>query len=265
MIRKQLIDISKYDQKCPYAMTPIGICIHNTANDASAQNERDNVNRPENTASVSFHVAIDDKEAIQLIPFNRNAWHAGDGSNGTGNRKYIAIEICYSKSGGTRFIEAEKRSAKEVATLLKNYGWGISNIRKHQDFSGKYCPHRTLDMGWQRFLDMIKAELDGDQPTNELYRVRKSWADASSQLGAFSNFVNAIALCDQNPGYSVYNSSGTKVYPGEQGELYRVRRSWADSSSQLGAFSNILNAIALCDQNPGYSVYNSSGTKIYSA
>ena len=24
----------------------------------------------------------------------------------------------------------------------------------------KYCPHRTLDMGWQRFLNMIKAELN---------------------------------------------------------------------------------------------------------
>ncbi|WP_322459326.1 N-acetylmuramoyl-L-alanine amidase family protein, partial [Clostridium perfringens] len=107
------------------------------------------------------HIAIDDKEAIQLIPFNRNVWHAGDGSNGDGNRNYIAIEICYSKSGGDRFIKAEQRAAKEVASLLKQYGWGISKIRKHQDFSGKYCPHRTLDMGWQRFLNMAQAELGG--------------------------------------------------------------------------------------------------------
>ena len=43
---------------------------------------------------------------------------------------------------------------------LKENNWDISHVKKHQDFSGKYCPHRTLDMGWQRFLDMIQAELD---------------------------------------------------------------------------------------------------------
>ena len=159
MLKQMLIDSNKYGVKCPYSMTPKGICIHNTANDASALAERNNVNRWDNEAEVSFHIAIDDIEAIQLIPFNRNSWHAGDGGNGPGNRDYIAIEICYSKSGGDRFIKAEQRAAKEVAALLKEYGWSINNVKKHQDFSNKYCPHRTLDMGWQRFLNMIQAEL----------------------------------------------------------------------------------------------------------
>lgn len=160
MLKQMLIDSNKYGVKCPYAMTPKGICIHNTANDASALAERNNVNRWDNDAEVSFHIAIDDIEAIQLIPFNRNAWHSGDGGNGPGNRNYIAIEICYSKSGGDRFIKAEQRAAKEVASLLKEYGWTINNVKKHQDFSNKYCPHRTLDLGWQRFLNMIQAELN---------------------------------------------------------------------------------------------------------
>lgn len=30
---------------------------------------------------------------------------------------------------------------------------------KHQDFSGKYCPHRTLDLGWERFLNKIRTYL----------------------------------------------------------------------------------------------------------
>lgn len=157
---KNFIPESQYPSKCPYSMVPKGICIHNTANDASAIQERNNVARDNNTAEVSFHIAIDDKEAIQLIPFNRNAWHAGDGSTGQGNRSYIAIEICYSLSGGERFINAEKRAAKEIAVLLKQYGWTLANVKKHQDFSGKYCPHRTLDMGYQRFLNMIQSELN---------------------------------------------------------------------------------------------------------
>lgn len=165
---KNLIPESQYPTKCPYSMQPKGICIHNTANDASAINERNYMARGDNQNEVSFHIAIDDKEAIQCIAFNRNAWHAGDGGNGQGNRNYIAVEICYSKSGGDKFIKAEKRAAKEVATLLKQYGWTINNVKKHQDFSNKYCPHRTLDMGWQRFLNMIQAEL------NILNRINKS-------------------------------------------------------------------------------------------
>ena len=160
---QNLISSSKYDIKCPYTMNPIGICIHNTANDAPAENEISYMHS--NNYEVSFHVAVDDKKAIQGLPFNRNAWAAGDGGKGTGNRYYIHYEICYSKSGGSRFIEAEKRAAKEIAEELKRRGWGIDRVKKHQDFSGKYCPHRTLDMGYSRIIDMIKAELGNTTST----------------------------------------------------------------------------------------------------
>ena len=116
-----------------------------------------------NNNQVSFHVAVDDKEAVQGIPFGRNAWHAGDG-NGKGNRSSIAIEICYSKSGGERFDKAERNAAELIAGMLKERGWGIDKVKKHQDWSGKYCPHRTLDMGWQRFLDMVSSFLAGGVP-----------------------------------------------------------------------------------------------------
>ena len=87
--------------------------VHNTYNDASAENEIAYMIRNDN--EVSFHFAVDDKEAVQGLPLNRNGWHAGDGSEGTGNRKSIAIEICYSESGGDRFLKAEKNSAKLIA------------------------------------------------------------------------------------------------------------------------------------------------------
>ena len=159
MLIQSLIDSSKYGVKCPYSMSPKGICVHNTANDAPAKNEISYMKS--NNNEVSFHIAVDDVEAIQAIPFNRNAWAAGDSGSGNGNRNYIHVEICYSKSGGNRFTNAEKRAAKEIAALLKQFGWTIANVKKHQDFSGKYCPHRTLDLGWQRFLDMIQAQLNG--------------------------------------------------------------------------------------------------------
>lgn len=155
-VRQMLVDTSKYRIKCPYSMTPTRIVVHNTANDASANNEISYMRT--NNNETSFHFAIDDKEVVQGIPLNRNAWHAGDG-HGKGNMQGIAIEICYSKSGGDRFIKAEQNAAKFIAQLLKERGWGIDKVTKHQDYSGKYCPHRTLDMGWERFLNMIRSEL----------------------------------------------------------------------------------------------------------
>ena len=155
-----LISSSKYGVKCPYPMTPKGICIHNTANDASARNEISYMQS--NNNEVSFHIAVDDQEAIQGLPLDRNAWHAGDGGNGQGNRNYIAVEICYSKSGGSRFEAAEKRAAKEVAALLKKYGWGTDKIKDHRSFSGKNCPHRT---NMSNFIKLVQSELTGSSAT----------------------------------------------------------------------------------------------------
>lgn len=144
---------SKYSRKCPYSMSPSYITVHNTANDASARNEATYMRN--NNNQVSFHDVVDDKEVVHCIPHNRNAWHAGDGGSGTGNRKSIGIEICYSKSGGSRFTAAEKNAAAYIATLLKQKGWGLDRVKRHKDWSGKNCPHRTMALGWTRFLNMI--------------------------------------------------------------------------------------------------------------
>ena len=49
--------------------------------------------------------------------------------------------------------------------------------------------------------------------TKVLYRVRKTWADAKSQKGAYKILANAQKCADANPGYSVFDSNGTLVYP----------------------------------------------------
>ena len=38
-IIQNLADPSRYSVKCPYAMTPTRVVVHNTANDAPAANE----------------------------------------------------------------------------------------------------------------------------------------------------------------------------------------------------------------------------------
>lgn len=154
LIRQDLVSSNKYNIKCPYTMDPIGIAIHNTYNDASAKNEISYMKS--NNNKVSYHIAVDDKEAIQGLPLNRSAYACGDG-NGQGNRKHISIEICYSKSGGTRFTNAEKLAAKVVAELLKKYGWGIDRVKAHRDFAKKNCPHRT---NMTEFKKLVEKELN---------------------------------------------------------------------------------------------------------
>lgn len=157
-IKKQLMSSNRYNIKSPYKMNPVGLTIHNTANDASARSEIAYMVR--NNNQTSYHLAVDDKEAIQAIPFNRNAWHAGDGGKGAGNRRYIGLEICYSKSGGAKFDKAEENAANVAAQILKQHGWTTRQMKRHKDHSGKNCPHRTMAKGWDRFVKMVDAQMN---------------------------------------------------------------------------------------------------------
>lgn len=202
-IVKMLLPESKYAIKCPYQMNPEFIIIHNTANDASAMAEVSYMIG--NNNKTSFHCAVDNTQIVQAIPFNRNSWNAGDGRNGKGNRKGISIEICYSKSGGEKFDEAEKLAAEYIAYLLKQYNWGIDRVHKHQDFANKYCPHRTLDLGWDRFLNMIKSYLEDKTIDNENTENEnvENWSDEEVkryQNGSTTEVVYADTACTKRIG-----------------------------------------------------------------
>lgn len=156
-VRQMPLSSSKYSLKSPRTMVAETITVHNTWNDASANNEVSYMIN--NSNATSFHTAIDDKEVVQAIPYNRNAHHAGDGS-GDGNRKSISIEICYSKSGGERYKKAEALATKYIAQLLHERKWGIDRVRTHKSWSGKNCPHRILDEGrWNSFLKRVEDQL----------------------------------------------------------------------------------------------------------
>lgn len=90
--------------------------------------------------------------------------------------------------------------------------------------------------------------------SGELYRVRKSWADAASQIGAFVVLENAIKVC--KTGYSVFDSKGNVVYPKAQpvptkksvDEIARevIRGDWgngSDRTKRLSAAGYDANAV----------------------
>ena len=135
------------------SMHPEYITIHSTGNPSStARNERGWLTNPSNIRTASWHICVDEKEAVEAIPLNEVAWHAGDG-NGQGNRASIGIEICES---GDR--EKTLRNAVQlVAKLLKEKGWGVDRLRRHHDWSGKICPRILQPNNWQGWKDFIKA------------------------------------------------------------------------------------------------------------
>lgn len=197
-IVKMLVPESKYSIKCPHSMNPEFIIIHNTANDASAMAEISYMIG--NNKKVSFHCAIDNYRIVQGVPFDRNTWNATDGGNGTGNRKGIALEICYSKSGGERFEEAQKLAAEYTAYLLKQYNWGIDKVKKHEDFyPAKGCPHRTLSEGWQNFLNLVQSYMI-DRPIDNNIESGSDEPVRIYQNGSTSENVYADTDCTKKIG-----------------------------------------------------------------
>jgi hypothetical protein len=76
-----------------------------------------------------------------------------------------------------------------------------------------------------------------DEPApTKYYRVRKSWAEKSSQIGAFTVFQNAKNCVDANPGYAAFDDNGNQVYPAVQTTFtpYLVKVSITDLNYRKG-------------------------------
>ena len=253
-------------------------------------------------ACVHGFIDGNDGTVYQTLPWNHRGWHCGSGSKGSGNNTHIGVEMCdpacIKYTGGATFTCSDLATARKVAErtynaavelfamLCKQYGLnplsdGVVISHKEGHSRGIASNHgdpehlwTQLGMGYtmNTFRQAVKAKMDGgssgDTSSGTLYRVRKSWSDASSQLGAFAVLDNAKALADKNPGYAVFDESGKQVYPSTSGStgsstLYRVRKSWADAASQKGAFNVLDNAKRCADENPGYSVFDEAGKVVY--
>lgn len=92
----------------------------------------------------------------------------------------------------------------------------------HRWFANKSCPGDWLYSRLGDLASKVTAALGSTSTTTTpstgtetkvLYRVRKTWADAKSQKGAYKILANAQKCADANPGYSVFDSNGTLVYP----------------------------------------------------
>lgn len=157
--RQNLVAKDKYSIKCPYDMKVEYITVHDTANSASATNEIQYMIT--NNNEVSFHLAVDETQVIQGLPFDRNSWSCGDGKHGKGNRNSISIEICRPiHNDKSLYTKAEENAVYVVARLLYANNLSIDRLKKHQDWSGKTCPNVLLREGrWNTFKERVNIVL----------------------------------------------------------------------------------------------------------
>lgn len=179
-------------------------------------------------ASAHYFVGFDG-EIWQSVEDADIAWHCGASSYKHGecrNSNSIGIEMCVRKRstasmGATDkdwyFEDATVESAAELTRyLMDKYGVPASNVIRHYDVTGKICPnpyvYNCTQHVWDEFKKKISGSTAGNAPAEnkQLYRVRKSWEDTKSQLGAYSVLENAKAACKD--GYTVYDESSKAVY-----------------------------------------------------
>ena len=193
----------------------IGVTIHNTSWITTAagttpaeQYTRATVNG--NMNDVRVHYYVDNVCAWQNLPLSLSGWHAADG-DGNGNRRTIAIECIMSSAYNDKDKKSEDNCARLAAALLKKYKLGINALYTHNHwYSGKYCPAYILPH-WDKFKAKVQSYMNTSSSAKQLYRVRKTWADVKSQIGAYSSLENAKKAC--KAGYFVFDSNGKVVYP----------------------------------------------------
>lgn len=148
---------SKYGLKASYPMTPQGIVVHNTAGASSARVEATRMLN--NNSAVSYHVIADESEVIELVPFSRNCWHAGDGSNGFANRNLIGLEIARSMDySSNNYDQAEANAVEYLAWVCVQYGWTSEQLHQHNWYSDTLCPHRLKDH-WNTFKRKVDERI----------------------------------------------------------------------------------------------------------
>ena len=246
----------------------IGITVHNTewisvasGTTPAEQYTRATVNG--NMNDVRVHYYVDNTCAWQNLPHSLSGWHAADGS-GNGNRRTIAIECIMSSAYNATDKKSEDNCARLAAALLKKYNLGIDHLYTHTHWLNvrdgrngtidqlntmynryKMCPLYILPH-WAEFKKKVQGYMNAGSAVTpapaakQLYRVRKSWPNAKSQIRAFSSLENAKKAC--KTGYAVFDSNGKQVYPTKKSidEVARevIQGKWGNGAERKKRLTN---------------------------
>lgn len=159
----------------------------------------------------------------------------------------------------------ELRTTKMPAVLIEG-GFMDSRVDRAKMDNPVYTNAQGVaaSEGTGAFLSLKRkpTQVVNPTPAPKWFRLRTTWADAKGQAAAFLDLNEAKAAADKLKGYKVYDVSGAMVYDPAAPQLYRVRKSWSNAESQLGAFADKAAALDLALKNAGYAVYDSKGNPV---
>lgn len=213
----------------------------------------------------------------QTLPWNYRGWHAAGDANNT----HIGFEICEDDLSDKSYFDKVYQEAVELcAYLCKMYGLTEKNIICHKEGAeqGIAIEHEDV-MHWfpkhGKNMDTFRADVkklissggstSGGSTSTEkqMYRVRKTWADAKSQIGAYSVFENAKNACPS--GYKVFDNEGNVVYTPDTGkdddEVKVAMIGNGDSGNTVKAAQAILEAFGYSCGSAGADGIFGSGTE----
>ena len=176
-------------------------------------------------ASSNYGVGTDGRIGMYLEEKN----HPWTTSSFWCDARAATIEVANSEIGGQWKVSDKALDAtiKLCADICKRngikectYTGGKDGVlQKHEWYSATTCPGPYLGGKFPYIAKEVNKILKGKTPvkppvdTKELYRVRKSWKDVKSQIGAYSILNNAKKKADKNKGYNVYDNSGKIIHP----------------------------------------------------
>lgn len=152
----------------------------------------------------------------------------------------LLTDICKRNNNIKRLLwEGDKKYVGELT---------VQNMGAHRWFAYKACPGDYLYNRFGRIAEAVNKRLGASEsvpvpPTAEkkLYRVRKSWSDVKSQIGAYTELENAKKQVDSHPGYKVFDSTGKMVYAGKADTTFKpylVRVTTSELNIRKGAGTN---------------------------
>ena len=198
------------------------IAIHHTAGVLTAQRIGSVFKSRNRQASCNYGVGSDGKIVLVVDECNR-AWTT---SSAWCDNRAVTIETSNSQYGGNwpvsdfvlnRLIDLVTDICKRNNIYPCTYTGGTDGVlQKHEWYAQTTCPGPYLGSKFTYIANEVNKRLKSGNYTSktvaDLYRVRKSWADAKSQKGAFKNLESAKSLAKKY-NYKVYNKNGNQVYP----------------------------------------------------
>lgn len=130
-----------------------------------------------------------------------------------------------------------------------------ADFRKYSCIENFNADHSTYLLGAKNGSKLRYAGLKGCTDYKKAVRIIKDGGYATS-------LTYVEKLCSIIEKWNL-TQCDAKDSGGEAVRWYRVRKTWADSKSQKGAYKVLANAKKCADQNPGYKVFDADGKVVY--